>query len=143
MSTENFFRRTMFSMDTQQTFGDWLGEEMKKRHLSNADMARLSGLDDGTLSNLVNGRKRPGPDTCRPIAKALDLPQTFVFVQAGLMDVEEVGELSPKMLRIIGKLKGLNDNVLDLVTDQIELVLIPHAEKIIGSINANKSKDKQ
>lgn len=66
-------------------FGDWLMGELDRRDWKQADLARASGLDSAVISNLINGRRNPGQDTCTAIAKGLGYPVETVFRGAGIL----------------------------------------------------------
>ena len=78
-------------------FGDWLSEQLTERNMKPADLTRLSGIDSGVLSNLINNkREQPHVDTCKAIAKALNLPLEQVYRAAGILpqkpDVDTISE---------------------------------------------------
>lgn len=66
-------------------FSVWLKEELKRKKWRQADLARASKLDTAVISNLVNGKRGPGEDTCKAIARALGYPPEIVFQKAGLL----------------------------------------------------------
>ncbi len=66
-------------------FKDWLASELKNRRWRQADLVRESGLDSAVISNLINGKRKPGETTVRAISKAFGLPQETVFEAAGIM----------------------------------------------------------
>lgn len=68
-----------------QVFSKWLESEIDKKGWSKAEFSKHSGIDSGTVSNLLNEIRKPGPDTCRAIAKALAYPEGLVFYEAGLL----------------------------------------------------------
>lgn len=72
----------MLSVDN---FGTWLVAELEQRDLSQSDLARMSGLSRGTLSNMISGVRGRGPDSIMAIAKALKLPPEQVFRAAGIL----------------------------------------------------------
>ena len=68
-----------------EKFIPWLLEELKNRSWCPADLAHQAGLSTGSLSNILTGNRRAGPDSCRAIAQALDTPPEKVFRLAGLL----------------------------------------------------------
>ncbi len=66
-------------------FSDWLFFELQQRDMSQADLARASGITRGGISNLLNQVRKPDPDTCIAIAKALKLAPETVFRAAGML----------------------------------------------------------
>lgn len=66
-------------------FSEWLIEEMSKRGMSQADLARRTKLTTGGISNLVNQVRKPSPEALSAIAKAFDMQPEEVFRKAGLL----------------------------------------------------------
>ncbi len=69
----------------ENSFGDWIQQEIKRLNWRQADLARAANLDSAVISNLINGRRGPGEDTCKAIARALNYPPETVFRAAGLL----------------------------------------------------------
>lgn len=76
-------------------FSEWLIEEMAKRGMSQADLARKTKLTTGGISNLVNQVRNPSPEALIAIAKAFDFPPEDVFRKAGILpEKHEIDQLS-------------------------------------------------
>lgn len=73
-------------MDIFEDFSDWLEKELKQRDWSRADLARAMCVDTAVVSNIMNGVRGVGTDSCRAISRALGVPQLEVFTRAGLID---------------------------------------------------------
>lgn len=65
-------------------FASWLEKQLAERGLGKSEFAALAEIDTGTISNLMNDMRKPGPEICRKIARALKLPQAVVFYEAGI-----------------------------------------------------------
>lgn len=78
----------MFSIVNNKLFSEWLLQEMNKANLSQADLARITGLSTGAISNLINQVRSPSPEALNKIAKALKLAPENVFRIAGLLPQE-------------------------------------------------------
>ena len=61
---------------------------MNKANLSQADLARITGLSTGAISNLINQVRSPSPEALNKISKALKLSPENVFRVAGLLPPE-------------------------------------------------------
>ena len=66
-------------------FKPWLLQELKNRSWRRVDFARRAGLSMASLSDVLNGNYRAGPDMCKAIAQALGEPPEKVFRLAGLL----------------------------------------------------------
>ena len=67
-------------------FSDWLENQLRERVWSPADLTREAGWGSpSTVARILNGTRKPGAHVCRAIAKALGIPEEFVFRRAGLL----------------------------------------------------------
>ncbi len=90
---------------SMESFGSWLLQQIESKQWRQADLARASNLDSAVISNLVNGRRGPGEDTCRAIAKALGLPPEEVFRAAGLLPPKpETDEQTERLLHLYNQM---------------------------------------
>lgn len=79
------------------TFGDWLREQIKKAGLSNAEVARRTGLSPTYIGNLVRdhspntkkGKGRPSEFTVEKIAKAVNGNLNTALTAAGFVPKNE------------------------------------------------------
>jgi plasmid maintenance system antidote protein VapI len=62
-----------------------LRAELVRRSWRPADLARAAGVPDATISHILNGSRRAGPDLCNAIARALDESPERIFRLAGLL----------------------------------------------------------
>lgn len=67
-------------------FIEWLQAELDNRGWTQADLANRTKVAAGSISRIMTGARNPGPDFCKSVAKALDIPQETVFRAAGLLD---------------------------------------------------------
>ena len=103
-----------------ESFRTWLLGELKKRDWTNAELARRSGLSEGGLGNVINGRRNPTPDTCRKIAKALKIPESEVFRRAGILHEPPPPEENLTLGEILEYLSEFDDDELDALKEYIE-----------------------
>jgi transcriptional regulator with XRE-family HTH domain len=76
---------------------EYLEAELLRRSWRPADLARAARLPDATISHILNGSRRAGPEVCSALARALDEPPERIFRLAGLLpplppEVEEETE---------------------------------------------------
>jgi transcriptional regulator with XRE-family HTH domain len=104
-----------------ENFGEWIATELKKMNWKQADLSRSSGLDSAVISNLINGKRGPGEDTCRSIASAFRLPPETVFRAAGILPPLPPEEAEWEVWR--DKLRQLSKPERERFLRQIELEL--------------------
>jgi len=68
-----------------ETLNQWIENQLQDRNWRPADLARIAGIKDATLSRILNQTRQAGPEVCRAIAKALDADEEDVFRRAGLL----------------------------------------------------------
>ena len=76
-------------LSVESIFSEWLNGELDRLGWSMNKLASKAGLSSGTLSNIMSGNRQPGPDFCRSIARALQIPEEEVFRRAGLLSPEQ------------------------------------------------------
>lgn len=72
-------------MMQQETFGDWLQNELQLRGWNQAELARRSRITTAQISRIMTGEQNPGPTVCQKLARALHIPAEDVFRRAGLL----------------------------------------------------------
>jgi transcriptional regulator with XRE-family HTH domain len=68
-----------------EPFSQWLESELEERGWRPADLAHRAELPNATLSRILNGHRRAGPEVCVALAAALEVPPEQVFRLAGLL----------------------------------------------------------
>jgi len=108
---------------TVNAFTNWLIEEMNKRGWSQAELARRAGISRGAVANLINGQRKPGPETCEGIARAFRYPADKVFQLAGLLPESGDNE-DPRLARLNRMMAQLpaddQDDIIAMVEAYIE-----------------------
>jgi transcriptional regulator with XRE-family HTH domain len=66
-------------------FVTWLSKEMEDRGWNNSELARRAGLVPSAVSQVIAGNRGTGPEFCRSVARAFNLPAELVFRKAGLL----------------------------------------------------------
>ena len=97
-------------------FSDWIEKQLKQRNWNSADLARGAGLDTGMVSRILNGLRKPSPETLTAFAKSLHLAPETVFRAAGLLPPEQ--ELDPIDEELLNLFDQLDDE------DQEELLAL-------------------
>ena len=71
------------------SFSEWLDEQMKQQGLSQSELARAAGVSRSVIHKAINRlNKKPDPETCVDIARALQLSPITVFRAAKLLPPE-------------------------------------------------------
>ncbi len=86
-------------MVTDILFAELLTKKMDREHWTQADLARAAGLGPATVYRiLTETNRRPKPESCLGIAKALNISPIIVYRAAGLLppepDFPELEELN-------------------------------------------------
>jgi transcriptional regulator with XRE-family HTH domain len=76
-------------VDTPVDFKDWLIARMDAMGLSIAELARRSGANGSSITNLRSGEAKPGLDILRKLARGLDMPLPEILVIAGRIGADE------------------------------------------------------
>jgi transcriptional regulator with XRE-family HTH domain len=66
-----------------EEFIKWLTEQMQE--MSQAELARQSGLSQGLISQILSGQRKPGVEACAGFSRAFRLPTEDVMRLAGLL----------------------------------------------------------
>jgi transcriptional regulator with XRE-family HTH domain len=115
-------------------FGEWLAGQLQAKGWRQADLARASGLDSAVISNLVNGRRNPGVNSCVAIARALSLPNEEVLEAAGLLPKEKGMSVADRATQKLIKkamtmLEELPPEEQERIIDNIEIALERHQRR--------------
>jgi transcriptional regulator with XRE-family HTH domain len=84
----------------EETFGDWLLQQIEVLGWRQVDLARRMDVSRSTVCDLVNSRRLPSTDVCVRIAGALSIPPEDVLRLAGHLppDAVELEDLSLRQL---------------------------------------------
>jgi repressor LexA len=66
-------------------FSNWLHEKMKQRHLSQKDLALLSGISQSAISRWLHDLRKPEPKHLHKIIPILQTSEQECFTAAGLL----------------------------------------------------------
>ena len=77
----------MLFMVDKVGFGQWLQVERAKRGWSQAQFARICGIDRQIINKTENGVSSPTTETYIAISNALGIPLKFILNKAGLIRI--------------------------------------------------------
>lgn len=76
-------------MVDREEFSEWLSRQIKEQGITQSELARSAGVSRAAIHKAINRlNKRPDPDTCIGIARALKKSPVTVFRTAGLLPPE-------------------------------------------------------
>lgn len=110
----------MFTMAYKTSFADWLENELVKREISQAELARRAGVTRSAINGVLTGYRGIGVEMCNGIAKALGIPPDEVFRAAGFLPATQADAWLEKQ-----------NYKLSLITDP---TLRETAERLINSL---------
>ncbi|MGI8888103.1 MAG: helix-turn-helix domain-containing protein [Nocardioidaceae bacterium] len=74
------------------TLGDYLRDQRRGAHLTLRQLADQAGVSNPYLSQIERGRRKPSADVLQQLAKALRISAETLYVRAGILDSDELGE---------------------------------------------------
>ena len=90
-------------------FEDWLEQQLAARNWRPIDLARAAGVAGPTITRILNGDRKLGPETAVAIARALGLSPEYVFRRAGLLPTQIEIEYDPAIQEIVDVLRDMTD----------------------------------
>ncbi len=84
-----------------ETLGDYLREQRVNAQLSLRQLAEQTGVSNPYLSQIERGLRRPSAEVLQQLAKALRISAEQLYVQAGILNPDEVEARSVE-LAILG-----------------------------------------
>ena len=90
---------------TMVSLGKFIEDELARSGMSQADLARKSGLDTGWISNVISGTKQLGLKSMVGLSKGLGVPTDMILRAAGLLPpVPAKTEQSEQLLYLFNQL---------------------------------------
>lgn len=105
-----------------ETFADWLLKELKNKNMSQADLARASGVTNAQISRVIGGSRGVGPEALAKIAKALHASPEYVFELAGVFpktsDDPWADSMRYKISHLTGARREMAERLLNTLLDE-------------------------
>ena len=73
--------------------GDYIREQRHTAQVSLRQLAKLAGVSNPYLSQIERGLRRPSAEILQQIARALRISAETLYVQAGILDEREGGDV--------------------------------------------------
>jgi len=77
---------------TVESLGDYLKEQRVSARLSLRQLAEQAGVSNPYLSQIERGLRKPSADVLQQIAKALRISAEQLYVRAGILSPEDLGD---------------------------------------------------
>jgi transcriptional regulator with XRE-family HTH domain len=88
-----------------QALAQWIVQELEQRSWRAADLAHRAGITEATLSRILSGKRKAGPEVCAALADAFQVPAEQVFRLAGLLpSVPDADEQEDEALGLFRRL---------------------------------------
>jgi len=109
----------MTGMET--TFGDWLSQQLRRREMTQSELAAKLETRASTVGNWIHDRRIPGVESCWALADALDLSPVTVMRKAG-HPVDEDDERSDEEDRLVAVWRKLTPEGQITAIDFVEFL---------------------
>ena len=108
------------------TFNENLKEAMYCKNLTTMQLAALTDINSGTISNYLKTKgSMPPADKALKLAKALDVSVDFLvngFESKSESSIQQKSPFSIEVFKIAQKLDGLDKDELAIITSMVDLI---------------------
>lgn len=98
-------------------FSVWLEDQLVSRGWRPIDLANAAGLPNATVTRILNGDRRAGPDAANAIAKGLNLPAEMIFRAAGLLPPEPTQEENLTFQQVLSIMRQMSPDERQEILD--------------------------
>jgi transcriptional regulator with XRE-family HTH domain len=98
----------MFLMDNKEVFSEWLSSVLRDRDLTQSGLASKAKINRAVISKAINKSSLPSPETCRAIARALNIPEEIVLGKAGYLSTHDDDEQTKKIAHLASQMDDLD-----------------------------------
>lgn len=126
----------LLSSHAMETFGVWLNNELKRRNMLRAELARLAGVQKSTVTNLIKGKWEIGTDVAYKIGPVLGYSPEDLLRIAGKLDM-------PKEASDPIAYQNLMQLALELPADELQEladIAFGKKEKVLRRASSQKPK---
>lgn len=74
-----------------RAFGEFVRAQRQLAHVSQRNLARMSGVSDSYLSQIERGNYMPSPQVLKALAQAFGLEPKQLYMMLGFIDEDEAG----------------------------------------------------
>jgi len=102
-----------FTYLMETTISEWLASTLKETGMSQAELARKSGVSAAHITKVLNGERGLGETSLRAIAEALHIPPEQAFRDVGFLPpVPAKTEQHEKLLYLFDKMTPRQRDIL-------------------------------
>lgn len=94
----------------QNNFAEWLRTELSSQGMSQAALSRATGLHTGSISNVLNGQRKPGSDFVLAVSRALKMNPETLYRRAGILPPKPSPNHDPIIDEAIEAMARLSEN---------------------------------
>jgi transcriptional regulator with XRE-family HTH domain len=106
----------------------YLNSEMDRRGWSLRQIARRAAISHTTVVKMANGVGHPEVETCRALARALDVPVENILILAGILPAQKNGASVRDRVRVVYEVNG------DELVLQLWRALSPEDQRIVRDL---------
>ncbi len=117
----------MMAQMTTPTFVEWLQKRMMEQRMSQAELARRSGISQGHISLIIAGDRQPTYETMRTIALGMRLDPKVMFAELGVIEDDNNKDAGVEMLasRLMAMSPAQRELVLSAFLDLVDALFTP------------------
>jgi transcriptional regulator with XRE-family HTH domain len=104
-------------MSKSQDFSDRLRDAREVRKLTQADVARRTGLQPSAISQFETGQREPSHENLRKLASALGVTTDFL-----LNGTESVSVSAPQLRAVVRYAQSMSGDDLDMLKEFAEML---------------------
>ncbi|WP_371374536.1 helix-turn-helix domain-containing protein [Sporomusa aerivorans] len=103
-------------------FAKYFTKLYEGRRLTKAELSRLSGVSEATLSRIESADQKPSPATLKKLAPHLMVTEKELLIKAGYLDSDSDQQLDQSFFRVMqdAKNKGYDADDIRLALDFLE-----------------------
>jgi transcriptional regulator with XRE-family HTH domain len=103
--------------DADNPFVEWVEARMSELGVNAAEVSRRMNKHASILANVLNRKSALGIDLANDLAPALNVSVTQLLKEAGMIPIDEMGQLSPEKVEMLRLLDDMTDDDLELILD--------------------------
>lgn len=139
------------SMFYRMAFNEWLQQELNRRGMTLADLAKRAEMygyriSQPQLSRILNGDREAGPDACIAIAYGLGLSREEVFRARGwlLREPEQIitTDDDPRLVRVVNRLRAMPPSVFDYAITGVTAIINTFIETMAAPLDDYVTRQK-